>query len=245
MNEESPTIMTDPVKIQGEFIKKMMDFSSFQFDQKKEELEKEKGQLLADNVEANIYFEKNKTSAEECKLYIQLFNYSLCEKDYEIKNVELDLAKASFYRERIKKCIHFLMAISKEPKDKDRELKITRDFNEEFKKMILEEVTNLLKRKVEFQKIKLRKNTSLGQVDFMIEKSLFSKKEIETTNKNMELLERELLYYSNEENTKSLLEDFSIKTMPFEYLTARDAISIFIYLELLKEKRVEKGTNRR
>ena len=111
--------------------------------------------------------------------------------------------------------------------------------------MILEEVTNLLKRKVEFQKIKLRKNTSLGQVDFMIEKSLFSKKEIETTNKNMELLERELLYYSNEENTKSLLEDFSIKTMPFEYLTARDAISIFIYLELLKEKRVEKGTNRR
>lgn len=137
------------------------------------------------------------------------------------------------------------MAISKEPKDKDRELKITRDFNEEFKKMILEEVTNLLKRRLELQKIKLRKNTSLGQVDFMIEKSLFSKKEIETTNKNMELLERELLYYSNEENTKSLLEDFSIKTMPFEYLTARDAISIFIYLEFLKEKRDEKGMKRR
>ena len=42
MNEESPTIMTDPVKIQGEFIKKMMDFSSFQFDQKKGRIRKRK-----------------------------------------------------------------------------------------------------------------------------------------------------------------------------------------------------------
>lgn len=237
--ERELRLLDDPIKSQNCFIRSMCNHSTYNEDSMKKYFLSEKESLNRKNKE---YEEQRKAGEMTEKAYqdwYSVYNYDLYRLDYEEFLSDYGIRKNKLYVNRMRKCNNILNKLVKE-QDKidyghekvDEMAKISKKANEEIRKMIIQEIIEIINFEIALRKKKLIKDNWIRISGVTLSKFSFSNDEREQIKYEIFELEEALSIYTNERKTTTVLEQFDINSIPFEKLTLYSAEKIYTYLQL-------------